>query len=606
MARTRRVQAEKVEGMDALRSQLQAVIESLDQPDDNSLLESPCLLDSDAIVAQLNNIFQTDPTYDWPLLEPLTKQLVNIYSQSDSDAQDSIEVNSLCRLLDVVLMLSNQGKCDYSLCHSLLEDIFEVQSIEWCEKFWPFILSREAQLTKNLAGNRAPGTTVIRLCNSLLKRLSKNHDGEFSGQVAMFLARAFPLSERSGINQGGKFDVDNVTIYDEGYEMEDYSRFWLLQKYFSSPTLLFEAPQMAEFKACLDSVIALFNQIKSRRKTSRRSAVSKADGGSEGDGDDFVPKWMTHPDLFKLQLTDPGFREAVVLQILIIIAFLMDLSLNNKKKWGEIGATNRSVMYEFTLKDADASYLKSMDKKARSLLSSSLNHTVDAVMTRDLNWRLWKLQNCPKLEMDPNNGDSYEEASQNLQSNIMKPRNKYWHSMGTAALSRIWKIPTGLDRFSESQSSTELPSAESYMSKLDALRQKTEELSDETDKQQQAEAMSSTIWQLLRFTRNSGDWLAIVKRYEHLFEPPSSSAVEEGAEKTHKEDESEAVAEAVQEENDDEETEMTDEIANINGEDAENSNQNEPNVQEEAQQNEPKEVEPKEDAPRVKRLRSRK
>lgn len=77
-------------------------------------------------------------------------------------------------------------------------------------------------MTQNLAGNKAPGTTLIRLCNALLRRLSKTQHAQFSGEIVMYLAKAFPLTEKSGLNSRGAFDVDNITYYEgDGKQAEN-------------------------------------------------------------------------------------------------------------------------------------------------------------------------------------------------------------------------------------------------------------------------------------------------------------------------------------------------------------------------------------------------
>ena len=45
----------------------------------------------------------------------------------------------------------------------------------------------------------------------LLKRLSKTQKTVFSGRILTFLAQLFPLNEKSGLNQIGHFNTENVT-----------------------------------------------------------------------------------------------------------------------------------------------------------------------------------------------------------------------------------------------------------------------------------------------------------------------------------------------------------------------------------------------------------
>ena len=50
------------------------------------------------------------------------------------------------------------------------------------------------------------------MCNDLLKRLSKSQNTVFSGRIHLFLAKLFPLNEKSGLNLMSHFS-DNFTRY---------------------------------------------------------------------------------------------------------------------------------------------------------------------------------------------------------------------------------------------------------------------------------------------------------------------------------------------------------------------------------------------------------
>jgi hypothetical protein len=48
---------------------------------------------------------------------------------------------------------------------------------------------------------------LLRVCNGLLRRLSKTLDTEWCGRVLMFLTAAYPLSERSAVNVKGEVSL---------------------------------------------------------------------------------------------------------------------------------------------------------------------------------------------------------------------------------------------------------------------------------------------------------------------------------------------------------------------------------------------------------------
>ena len=64
-------------------------------------------------------------------------------------------------------------------------------------------------------GTKGKGPVLLRLCNELLRRLSKAEDTIFCGRILIFLSKSFILGERSGVNLRGEFNVENTTSFDE-------------------------------------------------------------------------------------------------------------------------------------------------------------------------------------------------------------------------------------------------------------------------------------------------------------------------------------------------------------------------------------------------------
>lgn len=56
---------------------------------------------------------------------------------------------------------------------------------------------------------------ILRLCNDLLKRLSRTVDTGFCGRILILLAKSLPLSEKSGLNLASQFNVANTTSVEE-------------------------------------------------------------------------------------------------------------------------------------------------------------------------------------------------------------------------------------------------------------------------------------------------------------------------------------------------------------------------------------------------------
>ena len=55
----------------------------------------------------------------------------------------------------------------------------------------------------------------------LLRRLSRSQNTVFCGRILLFLAKFFPLSERSGLNVISEFNLDNLTEFGDGAEEDE-------------------------------------------------------------------------------------------------------------------------------------------------------------------------------------------------------------------------------------------------------------------------------------------------------------------------------------------------------------------------------------------------
>lgn len=66
---------------------------------------------------------------------------------------------------------------------------------------------------------KGKGLVLLRMCNELLRRLSKEINTVFCGRILMFLANSFPVGERSGVNLRGDFNT-NVIHFDTDEEVD--------------------------------------------------------------------------------------------------------------------------------------------------------------------------------------------------------------------------------------------------------------------------------------------------------------------------------------------------------------------------------------------------
>jgi THO complex subunit 1 len=199
---------------------------------------------------------------------------------------------------------------------NLLEELFDTQTIPASERLFNYLESRVERLTVGMEGGKGKALVLLRLCNELLRRLSKAEDTIFCGRILIFLSKSFPIAERSAVNLRGEFNTENVTIFDDipeetpeeqpaqnvdSMEIDDdikvvepvvdstssddktkptvngekpisidklYTMFWSMQHDFADPTRLFNPENFQRFK---DALAATMQKFKEAEKQTRES-----------------------------------------------------------------------------------------------------------------------------------------------------------------------------------------------------------------------------------------------------------------------------------------------------------------------------------------------
>lgn len=151
----------------------------------------------------------------------------------------------------------------------LLGDIFDALTLNKCEQMFTFVekgvhIWREELFFTSCKNN------LLRMCNDLLRRLSRTQSTVFCGRILLFLAKFFPFSERSGLNIVSEFNLENTTEYgsDTTSSLDDlseldvaheekrfaidfnlYCKFWALQDFFRNPNQCYNKVQWKTFSA---------------------------------------------------------------------------------------------------------------------------------------------------------------------------------------------------------------------------------------------------------------------------------------------------------------------------------------------------------------------
>jgi THO complex subunit 1 len=196
---------------------------------------------------------------------------------------------------------------------------------------------------------------ILRLCNELLRRLSRAEDPVFCGRVYIFMFQSFPLGDKSSVNLRGNFHVENVTTFEDFLKatnatedlmqvdapvpepkttdkatseeqtvksgQEDvrddekattadieslYPVFWSLQHSFSNPPRLFEEDHFKHFRESLEATFEKFKEVPKVIQTGdidrKKGQENRADDNYDAFANTYNPKYLTSRDLFKLEV----------------------------------------------------------------------------------------------------------------------------------------------------------------------------------------------------------------------------------------------------------------------------------------------------------------
>ena len=227
----------------------------------------------------------------------------------------------------------------------LLGDAFDALPLAVCAQLFHFLeKSSREELWQKLFDVRVVQTEMLLHCNGLLRRLSKTQDTVFAGRILMFLTNVFPLSDLTGVNRMGHFNVSNVTEYSddategaaasnaggsdsnatEQLDAAFHGQFWALQRWFNNPRLCYTA---SEWSSMADHVATVLDAFTTHRLEDQQQQQQQPITDELASSDDTLvcryPKYLTSRKLLRLELGDAHTRRAVLVQLLIVCHYLV-------------------------------------------------------------------------------------------------------------------------------------------------------------------------------------------------------------------------------------------------------------------------------------------
>uniref|UniRef100_A0A8C7TGX9 THO complex 1 n=1 Tax=Oncorhynchus mykiss TaxID=8022 RepID=A0A8C7TGX9_ONCMY len=332
-------------------------------------------------------------------------------------------------ILGKLKSLVHAGICSATTPFLLLGDILDCLPLDQCDKIFSFV-EENVSTWKSVSSlvcifhHETPSEPA-----DLLRRLSKSQNTVFCGRIQLFLARLFPLSEKSGLNLQSQFNLDNITVFnkneqestlgqrpteekEDGMEVEEgemgdeepgapapcsipidynlYRKFWTLQDYFRNPVQCYEKFSWITFLKYSDETLAVFKSFKldDMQASKRKLEELRTAGGDHV----YFAKFLTSEKLMDLQLSDSNFRRHILLQYLVLFQYLK----------GQVKFKSSSCI----LNDDQCLWMEETTKLVYQLLKEippdgdKFATMVEHVLNTEENWNSWKNEGCPSFVKD--------------------------------------------------------------------------------------------------------------------------------------------------------------------------------------------------------------
>ncbi|XP_070830040.1 THO complex subunit 1 [Chaetodon trifascialis] len=417
-----------------------------------------------------------------------SKQLVSVFNQMPGNESEKkttldqalrgvlgdqiVEQKASCDDYLSLIYLSidavTEGICSATTPFILLGDVLDCLPLDQCDKIFSFV-EENVSTWKSNSFYTAGKNYLLRMCNDLLRRLSKSQNTVFCGRIQLFLARLFPLSEKSGLNLQSQFNLDNITVFnrneqestlgqkqteekEDGMEVEEgemgedeapapcsipidynlYRKFWTLQDYFRNPVQCYDKFSWMTFLKFSDETLAVFKSYKldDMQASKRKLEELRASGGEHV----YFAKFLTSEKLMDLQLSDSNFRRHILLQYLILFQYLK----------GQVKFKSSNCV----LNDDQTTWIEETTKLVYQLLreippdGDKFATMVEHILNTEENWNGWKNEGCPSFVKERTVDDKPKRPTRKRQAPEdflgKGPDRKIF--MGNDELTRLWNL----------------------------------------------------------------------------------------------------------------------------------------------------------------------
>jgi len=348
--------------------------------------------------------------------------------------------------MDLSFWCVDNNACDSMLPFVVMEDIFEMFTINQCEEVFEVFENRVSKIRKLTEASSKGRLRLLKASSLLLSKISKAIHARLNGRVLLLVAVCLPYCDKSGLNTRGEIKTDNVTVLEEEDSRMDisvdednpvdynfYRTFWGLQRFFQNPSQVVSSENFSNFIAAANAVIDAFSTTEPLHTGSSIVCGSHSedymdvdeDHNSENSSNPVFLKYLTSTKLLNTQLKDPHFRRHILVQFLILFHGLE----NPLPSTPEFSADQKS-----TLTGLKTKLNRYLEKRfLDSTADKEFFTTIASLLGRESYWISWKKNNCPDFETVPKADLSVPPATMDVQSDDKL-------DLGNSELTYLWNL----------------------------------------------------------------------------------------------------------------------------------------------------------------------
>ncbi|XP_075441354.1 THO complex subunit 1 isoform X2 [Ascaphus truei] len=445
---------------------------------------------------------------------------------------NQVSCNNCLGIISLAIHGVTEGICTATTPFVLLGDVLDCLPLDHCDKIFTFV-EKNVGTWKSNTFYSAGKNYLLRMCNDLLRRLSKSQNTVFCGRIQLFLARLFPLSEKSGLNLQSQFNLENVTVFnsneqestlgqqvedkDDGMEIEEgemgdddaptsfsipidynlYRKFWSIQDFFRNPLQCYDKSSWKTFLKYSDEVLTVFKSYKLDDTQASRKKLEELKAGGEHV---YFAKFLTSEKLMDLQLSDSNFRRHILLQYLIQFQYL--------KGQVKFKSSNNVLLDEQSLWIEDTTKLVHQLLSETPPIGDKFSKMVEHILNTEENWNSWKNEGCPSFVKERPADSKPAKATRKRpapEDFLGKGPNKRI-LMGNDELTRLWNLCPDNMEACKAESREFMPTLEQFFE--EAIEQADPE--NMVESEYKAVKNSNYGWRALRL---------LARRSPHFFQP---------------------------------------------------------------------------------------